>query len=757
MMFRINKQQILFAFILGLSAAVSQVVLLREAIAVFYGNETAYAIILGCWLFWVGLGSFAASRFAWPGRHPETSLLFLLYGVSAGVPLTVCSMRVLRSVLNIPLGEIVGIPMIFLIDFFEVAPLAFVFGSIYSLVCRWAESDGLKRKHVVSVSRIYLTEALGSAVGGLIFSFFLVQRFPALHIAFVVSFINLSVMSVMMLRAPRRRFVHLSLFLAFAVFILTGGMQKTDHWSRSVQWQGFRILGISDSKYGNLTMVEGGHDRILYENGVLSFSTREEYSSEEIIHFPMLAHPRPQDVLLIGSALDGSLREILKYPVDHVDYIDLDPQVIRLAAQTLPEDVLEPLRDPRLQIRFADARLLLKNSGQTYDLIILNLADPLNAMINRYYTLEFFQEVRGNLKQGGIISLAVSSSENYLNEEARAFLRSIHSTLKAVFADVKSIPGDTSIFLACQQKGVLSYDANLYLSRLRERGIRTEYVREYYLPYKMSADRIAYIEDVLQKEGDINTDAHPIAYLYDTLLWSSHFNSLFKTLFSRMQRLQLLLWLIPGGLFLLGVCRFKSSAAFPVKLSMLTTGFSEIAFQIIVILSFQALYGYAYYQIGLILAFFMIGLIAGSLRAVQWLSAPVEEQWRTYQKIQAAISVYPVFLPVVFFVYQRAVFPPGNGGMIAMTYTALPVMAGYFGGAQYPLAVSLLDYNSGGKKSVASSAGETYAIDVLGATAGAVLTGTLLIPLWGMVQVACFLALMNGAVWLLLKRGESAV
>ena len=740
-----------FALTLGLTAMMSQLLLLREAMAVFYGNEMVYAVILGCWLMGVGLGSLLFSR--WRCAGPRAILAVLLNSAGLGLPLAIIFLRVIRGMLHIPVGEIINIPTVMTITLGSVLPLAVVFGGTYAVICRMGEASPASGQTAVQrINRIYLFEALGSAAGGLIFSFWLVQAVSALKIAVLLGLMQGALAVGCLLKNRFIRLCHTGLLLVLTVGVLAGGAERVDRWSRVEQWKGFEILSIADSVYGNLALIQSNGDQSLFENGVLSFSTKAEYSSEEIVHLPLLSHPSPRDVLMIGSVLDGSLREILKYPLRTVDHVDLDPQVVRLAEQHLPEAQLAPLRDPRVHSAFMDARLFIKRSRRTYDVILLNTADPLNAMLNRYYTKEFFQEAARRLNEGGILSLSVSSSENYLNEEARAFLRSIHSTLRAVFPDVISIPGDINIFLACNRTGVLRYDPERLLARLRERNIATEYVREYYLPYKMSPDRIAYIQDILKQNGVINTDTHPAAYLFDIVLWSSHFHASLQSIFKFLQKVPpYVLTLIPVLLFAGGRFAARTSGAAPLQLSIWTTGISEIVFQIIVILAFQSLYGYAYFQIGVIMTAFMLGLVGGSLAAGRELSRPLQRQVKMYQRAQGVIVLYPFLLPVLFFVFQKYLVPVHHGAMFAVTFSFLPVVAGFCGGVQYPLAVSIAQQMGGRSPDVASEAGHLYAVDVMGAALGAWITGALLIPLYGIVPVAVLVAMMNLAVWLLVR------
>ncbi|MFA5260221.1 MAG: hypothetical protein WC450_03210 [Candidatus Omnitrophota bacterium] len=741
-----------FALTLGMTAMMSQLLLLREAMAVFYGNEMVYAVILGCWLMGVGLGSLSLSRWRCVKKWPRPVLAALLSGAGLGLPAAIIFLRVIRGFLNIPVGEMMDIPTVMMITIGAVMPLAFMLGGLYAVICRFRE--GPSQSGPTSsrqINWIYLYEALGSALGGLLFSFWLVQTIPALKIAVLLMLMQVW-LTLSMLKNRGIRLCAGLLLLGLIVGVLAGGVNRVDRWSRSQQWKGFEVLSIADSVYGNLALIQTGPDQTLFENGVLSFSTKAEYSSEEVVHLPLLSHPAPRDVLLIGSALDGSLKEVLKHPLRSVDHVDLDPKVMRLAEEHLPEELLAPLRDRRVHSAFVDARLFIKQSRRLYDVILLNIADPLNAMLNRYYTKEFFQEAGRRLNEGGILSLKVSSSENYLNTEARAFLRSIHSTLRDVFPDVKSIPGDTNIFLSSNRPGILRYDPALLLARLRERKIMTEYVREYYLPYKMSPDRIQYIEDILKPKGIINTDTHPVAYFFDIVLWSSHFHPFLPSIFNILQKIPVALFiLIPVFLFMGGRFAARTSTAVPLRLSIWTTGISEIVFQIIVILAFQSLYGYAYFQIGIIMTAFMLGLVGGSLVAGQALGRPLHRQVRMYQRAQGAIVLYPLLLPVLFFVFQRYLVPVQHGGVFALTFSLLPVVAGFCGGVQYPLAVSISQQVPGRSQDVASEAGFLYAVDVMGAALGAWITGAVLIPLYGIVPVAVLAAMMNAAVWLLIK------
>ncbi|MDP6686059.1 MAG: hypothetical protein QGI05_03805, partial [Candidatus Omnitrophota bacterium] len=294
--------------------------------------------------------------------------------------------------------------------------------------------------------------------------------------------------------------------------------------TRALQFKPFELVESIDSIYGNLSVTKTGKEYSFYENGLLVFTSGDLLTSEESVHYALLEHPDPQNILLIGGGMGGALKEILKHPVQTVDYVELDPLIIKLAEKYIP-----PPQDPRLNIAHMDGRLFVKSltPSKKYDVIILNLPDPYNAMLNRFYSSEFFGEVNNILEDGGVFSFSLSSSENYINPEQAYYLTSIYNTLKEEFSEAIIFPGDTAIFFASNKSDLLTYEASALISRLNERTVATKFVREYYMPFKLTPLRIKYIKDSIQQSSaaKINQDFKPIGYFYHTALWLSLFHS----------------------------------------------------------------------------------------------------------------------------------------------------------------------------------------------------------------------------------------
>ncbi len=67
------------------------------------------------------------------------------------------------------------------------------------------------------------------------------------------------------------------------------------------------------------------------ENGVPLFSTHNVEQIEETVHYAMAQRPDARRVLLISGGVSGTAREVLKYPVEAVDYVELDPLILEVA------------------------------------------------------------------------------------------------------------------------------------------------------------------------------------------------------------------------------------------------------------------------------------------------------------------------------------------------------------------------------------------------------------------------------------------
>jgi MFS family permease len=256
--------------------------------------------------------------------------------------------------------------------------------------------------------------------------------------------------------------------------------------------------------------------------------------------------------------------------------------------------------------------------------------DPQTAQLNRFYTVEFFRMARAHLAPNGLFAVELRSSEETISPDLAEFLRSIRRTLGAVFPYQTAIPGETIHFFGAAEPGVLTSDPQLLVARLRERHLNTQYVREYFIPYRMMPDRMEQVETDLAPLAStpVNRDFAPVAYAFDVVLWSAQFRSSYTVWFRAAEHIEfskvagaLAIALLIGVAFvalLPGRERRERAAA---GVSVAATGFTLMALQIFLLLGFQAVYGYVYTELAILIGLFMAGITLGSWLGTRDISA----------------------------------------------------------------------------------------------------------------------------------------
>jgi spermidine synthase len=783
----------------GCGAMVGQLLLMREIIVAFYGNELSLGAILASWLLWVGVGSGIGARVV--GALVRSRLAAYAAAQSALallVPLSLLAARMIKSALRVGPGEVVGMGPMFLSSFLLLAPLCVAVGMTFALGCRLAgdgggevgderrrddsqgigdpgaaaarrvderekgrdaegEIDGRMRRAAADIGRVYYLEASGSVIAGVAFSFLIIRFLPALTTALIVLLLNaLAVIGLLAVRW-RARLVYPLVFVGLAgvgwILHGTGIVARVDSASLRRQWAGFELLEAHDSIYGQVVVVGDERQQSLFESGLLVFTHPDRASAEEAVHFALLEHPRPKQVLLIGGGAGGSLTEVLKHGVESVDYVELDPTIISTARRFFGPDLAERLDDPRVRIIEGDGRWFVKRTDKRYDVVILDLPEPYTAQINRFYTREFFAEVLRILDAGGIFGLRIGSAENYIPPELARLLRSLEETMASVFEDVLVLPGENSIFLAATDPGVLTADYGILSDRIEDRRLETLYVAPHSLPFRLEEERIGYLERSIAGApiARLNTDLHPISYYYDMILWSSRFQSGERAILERLTGIAL--WQVALGLLIVTaglvvvLLRVPATHGIGVLAPVGTTGAAEIVFEVIALLSFQIIYGYVYARLGVILAAFMLGLVLGSLVSARRLAGS-PARWRSYVLNQCLITLYPlIFLGILF----TLVGSSAGVRLFAAAELVIPLLtagAGFLGGVQFPLAVALyLDLRPGARH----VGGFTYAIDLSGAAGGALLASAVALPLLGIPGTLVGVFLLNSCalVWII--------
>jgi spermidine synthase len=754
--------------LIGFSAIIGQIVLMRELIVVFNGNEISLGIMLATWLFWTAAGSSLSSGFALGGNNPRRAVAALecLLGVSL-LP-TIWALRTSRTFFQTVPGELVGPVPMMLTSLACLSLFCLVSGSLFVVATRMYQQECAVSARVAT-SSAYLLEAAGSGLGGILASLVLLRFLESFQIATVVAILNLCMAAVLLFRMSRKQLGAVTVAAAlFAVVLLTIPLllYVAPSFDRSAQarlWRGFRLVGSRDSIYGNLAVIETGNPetgniRSIYDNGVILASAPDENAAEEAVHYALLEHPAPMQLLLIGGGVNGSIAQALKHPtIERIDYVELDPTLIHMARQFFPVQSAPIVSDPRVHMHYTDGQFYLKTAGDTFDVIILNVPDPQTAQLNRFYTAEFFSSARDHLASGGLLALQLRSSEDYISPDLAEFLRCIYHTLRKVFPYVVAIPGETIHFFAATRPDVLIDNPQRLISRLQERNLNTQYVREYFIPFRMMPDRMAQIHEQLQPltSTPVNRDFEPIAYYFDVVLWSTQFKLGYSRWFRAAAHIaftdaidSVLIILLFVAVLLASVPAREIRARSAAACCMAATGFTLMALQIFLLLAFQSVYGYVYHQLAILIAMCMAGIALGSWLGIRRIRSSDSPPYRTIATTQFLLGLSGPALIFVVSLLSKISGMATTWLAAQFVFPALAALCGMLGGYQFPIATEIYLHDSSGR----SRLGTLYAIDLLGGCAGALVLSSYLIPVFGFWKTAWLSAAVNLAPALLAAR-----
>jgi spermidine synthase len=145
-------------------------------------------------------------------------------------------------------------------------------------------------------------------------------------------------------------------------------------------------------------------------DGAFMTSERDEFFyHENLVHLAAMAHPSPSRALVIGGGDGGSAEELLKYPsMKSVTLCEIDLAVVDISRKHLAAVHRGALDDPRLQLRIGDGFAFVRETAETFDLIVLDLPDPVGPA-TALYTPEFYRSCAARLAPIGAMTLHIAS------------------------------------------------------------------------------------------------------------------------------------------------------------------------------------------------------------------------------------------------------------------------------------------------------------------------------------------------------------
>jgi len=189
----------------------------------------------------------------------------------------------------------------------------------------------------------------------------------------------------------------------------------------------------------------GSYGKLLVLDGKIQSSEADEFIYHEALVQPaMVTHPRPEKVFIAGGGEGAVLREVLAHKtVKKAVMVDIDDTVVALCQKYLPDYSQGAFGDKRTELVHTDAREYLAKNRELFDIIIIDLPDPIEeGPAYRLYTREFYRLVKNRLTASGIITVQAGSAS--LTELLN--FASVNKTLKSVFPKVFPYQTDVPCF-----------------------------------------------------------------------------------------------------------------------------------------------------------------------------------------------------------------------------------------------------------------------------------------------------------------------
>jgi spermidine synthase len=180
--------------------------------------------------------------------------------------------------------------------------------------------------------------------------------------------------------------------------------------------------------------------RIFRLDGFNMTSERDEFFyHENLVHPAATAHPAPRRALVIGGGDGGSSEELLKHStLEHVHMAELDPDVIEVSKAQFARVHRGVFENPKLKVTVGDGLAYLRETAVRYDLVGMDLTDPVGPSME-LYSPATFALARRALAPGGALTLHIGSPFSH-PERVRATMANLRQVFPLVAPYFVHIP-----------------------------------------------------------------------------------------------------------------------------------------------------------------------------------------------------------------------------------------------------------------------------------------------------------------------------
>ncbi len=426
----VHEPIFLYALFITGFLALALEVLYTKTLILFIGSSTyAFSLILITFLFGIALGSWVLSFFVNQIKRGYAYFgiflgligfwLFLTLQFFEKVPfwyLNFLGSRESFEFSSILLSQS-------LVTFFVILPATFLMGMVFPLGIH------LARPHIVNlgggVGKLYFANTFGGVAGSLAAGFLFLPALGYTRTLILILTIYFLLGGFFIAREKEVGWVIKGAFASFFIFWVIFAAFSSP-WGKKNLTLGSFVYAPTYLNYGidtvketierdkilfykeglsNIAVMERGPNTILKVNGKVDASNSADDLESEILIgvLPMIFHPDPKDVLVIGLGSGITLGSITQFDsARNIDMVEIDPATIE-AADFFKRFNHDALNDPRVKTILADGRNHMLLTDKKYDVIS---SQPSNVWVSgnsALFTKEYYELAKSRLKEGGLM------------------------------------------------------------------------------------------------------------------------------------------------------------------------------------------------------------------------------------------------------------------------------------------------------------------------------------------------------------------
>ena len=446
----------------GFASLTLQVVWTRLLVQILGPTTYAFSIVVAIFIIGLAAGAAVGSWLVSRVRSAATGLAISLL-TSAGLSLAAAA-SVDWALLT--MAEIVARPGF---QFFDVMlrevwlvtalllPMTIAFGTAFPFAV--ALATGSDDAVTESLGRIYAVNTVGAITGALLAGFVLVPAIGLhLTIRIVALVVGLTAVGLLVFAGPARgrlaAFVLVAVVLAagFALpqwdpLLLSSGAYKYAAALRGPSLEtalaAGELLSYREGATGTVAVRRLAGTVSLAIDGKVDASNAGDMLTQRLLaHVPLLLHPAPKRVAILGLGSGVTLGSALTHPLEAATVLEISPEVVD-ASRFFELENHRALADPRTRLIVGDGRTHLMLGREQYDVIVSEPSNPWMAGIASLFTREFFEGAKARLAPGGMLC---QWAHTY--DISRDDLRSIVATFLTAFPEgTMWLIGDADVLL----------------------------------------------------------------------------------------------------------------------------------------------------------------------------------------------------------------------------------------------------------------------------------------------------------------------